>query len=352
MANQMPPSILEALRRLAPGTDLREGFERVLQQRTGALVVIGGNASVDSLCTGGFRLRDTEYTPQRLAELAKMDGAIVLSADGDRVEQANVHLIPDSSIPTNETGTRHRTAERFALQTGAIVVSVSEGRKRAIVFTPEGRLDLDSPAVLLPRANQMIQTLERLRSQFDHHVAQLDVAEVRDSVTYGMVAAIIQRAEVIRRLADEINDLTVALGPEGNLIRFQAADFTHSTGELANLVIGDYVRGRTRNRTLDAISRESGVPVGDIEAVAGVYKLGGLEEQAKPAGLRILGRVPGLPNSVKRGLVVRFRNLSRMLSASTDALSSVEGVGAARARQLFGFFEALREEAGLLHEDI
>ena len=144
MTDHMPSPLLEILRRLAPGTELREGIERIIQQRTGALVVLGSGAKVEALCTGGFSLRDTRYTAQRLAELAKMDGAIVLDSQSERILRANVHLIPDASIPTAETGTRHRTAERMAQQTDQPVVSVSEGRKMAILFTAGMRHELES----------------------------------------------------------------------------------------------------------------------------------------------------------------------------------------------------------------
>lgn len=351
MPNQMPSSILEALRRLAPGTALRDGIERIIQQRTGALVVLGGGSNVEALCTGGFFLKDTKFTSQRLAELAKMDGAIVLNQDGDKVLRANVHLIPDSSIPTLETGTRHRTAERFAMQTHVTVVSVSEGRKMAVLFTSEGRLELESPAELLPRANQLIQTLDRFRRQFDVHIQLLTKREVTDVATYGTVAAIIQRAEIIRRLGSDIEDLSIALGEEGSLIQFQADDLLHGVHEIANLVIKDYVRGRARRRTLKHIRNFSIADLHDPEAIATAYGFGDLEAEAKAAGYRLLEQIPGLPTAVKKALVTRFRNVPRMLRASVDDFSEVEGVGPSRAPQLQVFFAQLRDEAGLVAEE-
>ncbi len=181
MVTHMPPSLLEVLRKLAPGTELRNGIERIIQHGSGALVVLGGGAAVDAVCSGGFSIRDTSFSEQRLAELAKMDGAIVLDDSAERILRANVHLIPDASIPTRETGTRHRTAERMAIQTGIPVVSVSEGRKIAVVFTAEGRHELESPVTVLPRANQLVQTLDRFRRRLDLAVELLTRQELEDA---------------------------------------------------------------------------------------------------------------------------------------------------------------------------
>lgn len=337
---------MEILRRLAPGTELREGIERIIQQRTGALVVLGTDAKVEALCTGGFALRDTDYTAQRLAELAKMDGAIVIDTQNERITRANVHLIPDASIPTAETGTRHRTAERMATQTGQPVVSISEGRKMAIVFTDGKRHELESPATVLPRANQMVQTLDRFRRRLDSAEELLTRQEVEGTVTYRTANSIIQRAEIIRRLGNDITSLTVALGDEGSLIEFQIGDLLQGVSGLADVVIVDYAKGAARNKTLEALSGLKISEVHTAEAVAAVYRFPDLDEGASPAGYRVLEGVPGVPTSVKEGLVAKFKNLNRMLDASVEKLGTVEGVGPARARQLRAYFDQLQQEAG------
>ncbi len=346
MTEKTPKAILELLRRLAPGTELREGIERIIQQRTGALVVLGSDEKVEALCTGGFALRDTPYTAQRLAELAKMDGAIVLDSQSERILRANVHLIPDATLPTAETGTRHRTAERMATQTGTAVVSVSEGRKLAIVFTDGTRQELESPATVLPRANQMVQTLDRFRRRLDSAEELLTRQEVEGTVTYRTANSIIQRAEIIRRLGNDITNLTVALGDEGSLIEFQAHDLLQGISGLADVVIADYAKGAARNKTLEALADLRISEVHTAEAVAGVYRFPDLDEVASPAGYRVLEGVPGVPTSVKEGLVAKFKNLNRMLDAPVEKLGTVEGVGPARARQLRAYFDQLQQEAG------
>ena len=348
MTDHKPSPLLEILRRLAPGTELREGIERIIQQRTGALVVLESGAEVEALCTGGFVLRETKYTAQRLAELAKMDGAIVLDSQSERILRANVHLNPDASIPTAETGTRHRTAERMATQTGQPVVSISEGRKMAIVFTDGMRQELENPATVLPQANQMVQTLDRFRWRLDSAEELLTRQEVEGTVTYRTANSIIQRAEIIRRLGNDITNFTVALGDEGSLIEFQAIDLLQGVSGLANVVIADYAKGRSRTKTLNALAGLKISEVHTAEEVAAVYGFPDLDDPASPAGYRVLEGVPGVPVGVKDGLVSKFKNLNRMLHAPVDKLGTVEGVGPARAQQLRTFFDQLQQEAGLV----
>lgn len=345
----MPSSLLEVLRRLAPGTELRNAIERIIQHGSGALIVLGGGSKVDAACSGGFLLRgDVSFSEQRLAELAKMDGAIVLDDNAERILRANVHLIPDATIPTRETGTRHRTAERMAVQTGKPIISVSEGRKIAVVFTAEGRHELESPVTVLPRANQLVQTLDRFRRRLDLAVELLTRQEVEGQATYRSAVSIIQRAEIIHRLGSEVDDLTVALGDEGTLIQFQSADLLQGVAHLADLIISDYAARRHRKKTLDDLGHLSLIDVHDADAVAGVFGFKDLDSRAKPAGFRVLDGVPGLPGSVKTAVVDHFKSLRRLLGSSVEQLGAVEGVGPSRAHQLRSYFDQLQQESGLL----
>lgn len=231
----------DALALVAPGQPLREGLERVLLAKRGALVVVGDDAAVLSICTGGF-LFDAEFSPQRLAELAKMDGAIIVSADATRIARANVHLMPSSSIPTTETGTRHRTAQRVARSVDVPVVSVSAAMGIVTVYRATDRHVLQPTGRLHERVNQALQTLVRFRQRFDVAVTALSILEVEDTVTVRDVAAVLQPAELVVRIAEEIGIALVELGPEGRLLRLQLDELTDGVEKVRRLVVRDYAR--------------------------------------------------------------------------------------------------------------
>src|SRR5207302_3374924 len=175
-------AMMEALAAVAPGTPLREGLDRILQAKMGALIVVGDNPEVLNICSGGFLL-DAEFTPQRLSELGKMDGAIILAPDASRIARANVHLVPNPKVPTSETGTRHRTAERVARSVDVPVISVSEDMAIIAVYRHDQKKPLDSIQRLINRANQALQTLERYKNRLDTVSSSLSALEVEDLVT-------------------------------------------------------------------------------------------------------------------------------------------------------------------------
>jgi diadenylate cyclase len=229
-----------ALAQVAPGQPLREGLQRILQARRGALIVIGDDPAVLSICTGGF-LFDAEFSPQRLSELAKMDGAIVLSADASRIARANVHLMPSPTIPTTETGTRHRTAERVARSIDVPVVSVSQAMSIVTVYRGDERHPLQPATRLQEQVNQALQTLQRFRHRFDLAVTALSVLEVEDTVTVRDVAAVLQPAELVCRIADEVEISLVELGAEGRLLQMQLDELVDGVDPVRRLVVRDYL---------------------------------------------------------------------------------------------------------------
>jgi diadenylate cyclase len=190
---------------VAPGTALRDGLERILRGNTGGLVVLGHDKTVESLCTGGFPL-DVEFSATRLRELSKMDGAVVLDDTYTRIVRAATHLVPDPSIPTEESGTRHRTAERVAKQTGYPVISVSQSMRIIALYVESRRYVLDDSAAILSRANQALATLERYKLRLDEVSGTLSALEIEDLVTVRDVAAVAQRLEMVTRIASEIED--------------------------------------------------------------------------------------------------------------------------------------------------
>jgi diadenylate cyclase len=324
---------------MAPGTALRDGLERILRGRTGALIVLGHDAIVESICTGGFTL-DVEFSATRLRELCKMDGAVVLSSDGTRIVRAAVHLMPDPSIPSEESGTRHRTAERVAKQSGFPVISVSQSMRIIGLYVNGQRHVLDDSAAILSRANQALATLERYKLRLDEVSGTLSALEIEDLVTVRDAVAVVQRLEMVRRIADEISGYVVELGTDGRLLALQLDELMAGVDADRTLVIRDYLPTGRKSRTLDEALVEldllTATEMIDLVAVAKAIGYGGasdaLDAAVSPAGFRLLAKVPRLPTPIVDRLVEHFGSLQRLLGATVEDLQAVEGVGDARAR--------------------
>ncbi|MEV5410919.1 DNA integrity scanning diadenylate cyclase DisA [Thermopolyspora sp. NPDC052614] len=324
---------------VAPGTALRDGLERILRGQTGGLVVLGYDASVEKLCSGGFEL-DVEFSAPRLRELAKMDGAIVLSCGDHRIVRAAVHLVPDPGIPTDESGTRHRTAQRVSRQTRFPVVSISKSMRIIALYIDGVRHLLEESATILSKANQALATLERYKLRLDEVTGALSALEIEDLVTVRDMSAAVQRLEMVRRIADEIEGYVVELGTDGRLIALQLDELVAGLDEDRVLIVRDYLRAGPR-RYADALhdlDRLSPAELLDLSAVAEVLghnaSGGSLDGSVSPRGFRLLAKVPRLPTPVIDRLVDHFGTLQKLLAASIDDLQSVDGVGEARARSI------------------
>lgn len=337
---------LQTIQRLAPGTPIRKAFGRIIQEQNGALVVLGNGPEVLAICSGGFELSDAEFSAARLAELAKMDGAIVLDDSWSKIQQANVHLLPDPSIGTVETGARHRTAERVAVQTGKPVVAVSEDRRVATLFLHDMRQELQDPTDLMASVNQSLSTLERVRRRLDEAEERFTPLEVSDMVTYRWVVVLVQRAELVRRIGDSIERDLIGLGGSGDLARLQLTDLMQGVVELRDLVVRDYVRPLRVGTAERRLKRLEAVPTSELhepDAVAEALGFEHLDERAEPLGIRVLNQVPRLPEPIRDGIAKHFRSLQKMMSASATDLDSVAGVGKARAQELRRVFDRLQE---------
>ena len=326
---------------VAPGTALRDGLERILRGRTGGLIVLGHDRSVEALCTGGFEL-EVEFAATRLRELAKMDGAIVLSSDLARIVRAGVHLVPDSTIPTEESGTRHRTAERVARQTGLPVISVSQSMHIIALYVDGRRYVLDDSAAILSRANQALATLERYKMRLDEVSGTLSALEIEDLVTVRDATAVLQRLEMVRRIAGEIDGYVVELGTDGRLLALQLEELMAGVELERELVVRDYLpEGRRARSAEEILAGLDELPQGDLLELTGVARVMGfqgagepLDTAISPRGYRLLAKVPRLPGSVIDRLVEHFGGLQKLLAASIDDLQTVDGVGETRARSV------------------
>ena len=327
---------------MAPGTPLRDGLERILRGGTGALIVIGWDKTVEALCTGGFVL-DVDFSATRLRELAKMDGGIVVDRDCTKIVRAAVQLVPDPAIPTDESGTRHRTADRVNKQTDLPVISVSQSMSIIAIYVDGQRYVLEDSTQILSRANQALATLERYKLRLDEVSGTLSALEIEDLVTVRDVCAVAQRLEMVRRIADEIEGYVVELGTDGRLLTLQLDELIAGVGEDRELIARDYLPTATSRRTrtvadvLSELDQLSPTDLLDLGSVARALGQGGdesLDSAVSPRGFRLLARVPRLPPLVVDRLVGHFGSLQKLLAASIDDLQAVEGVGESRARSV------------------
>ncbi|HEY1737560.1 MAG TPA: DNA integrity scanning diadenylate cyclase DisA [Acidimicrobiia bacterium] len=328
-----------ALRLVAPGTPLREGLDRILQANMGALIVVGDDPDVLSICSGGFPL-GVDFTPQRFSELAKMDGAIILSADTRRISRANVHLVPDPDIPTSETGTRHRTAERVARQLALPVVTISEEMSVVSVHVSGQKKTLERIPRVLARSDQALQILGRYRLRLDTVMGSLSALEVEDLVTVRDVADVLQRAEMVRRIATEVAGYVIELGIDGRLVQLQLEELTLGVDEDLRLVLRDYfVRAPDRGTAevlgrLDSLDDDSLL---DVRALASVLHLPhdtDLDSSLTPKGYRVLARIPRLSEELAERIVARFDSLAKLMRAGIGDLVEIDGIGEVRARMV------------------
>ncbi len=324
---------------VAPGTELRDGLERILRGRTGALIVLGNDKVVEHVSTGGFPL-DIPFSATRLRELAKMDGAVVVDREVTRIVRAATQLVPDSSIETSESGTRHRTAERVAKQTGFPVVSVSQSMRIIALYVAGRRVVLEDSSAILSRGNQALQTLERYKSRLDEVTGTLSALEIEDLVTVRDVANVLQRLEMVRRIKDEIADYVLQLGTDGRLLSLQLEELTGGLSDDLDLVVRDYVDDSRVGYTFEEaiVNLQSIESTELIDPAAGAKSLGfmtageALDSSVSPLGFRLLSKVPRLPGTIVERLVEHFGGLQKLLAANIDDLMDVDGVGEGRAR--------------------
>ncbi|MBI5231905.1 MAG: DNA integrity scanning protein DisA [Coriobacteriales bacterium] len=337
----------EQFSKVAPGTQLREGLDMILAGRTGALITIGDEADVRPLTTGGFKI-DAPFTPQRLFELAKMDGAIILDSAVTRIIRANVHLIPDPTLPTSETGMRHRTAERVSRQTKALVISVSQRREVVSLYLAGRRVTLQETNVILAKADQALQTLQRYRQRLDQVLDRLTLLEFDDLATVGDVSEVIMRFEMLRRVASEVRRYILQLGTEGRLVAMQADELVAGVEEQYQLFLRDYAadpgarRCAALRRRLSELPLESLLETDRIADALGLSSAQQAEEHLRPRGYRVLTKIPMLPTSVVGRIVDRFGTLTQVIRASADDLDEVDGVGSRRALAIIGGLARLR----------
>ena len=352
MKKSKDENITSVLRLIAPGTPIRDGLENILRAKTGALLLITDNSEIlKEVVDGGFTINE-EYTSSKLYELAKMDGAIVLSGDMKRILYANAQLIPSHEIITTETGTRHRTAERTAKQTGELVISISQRRNIITVIKGTDRYVLEDTEVVLNKANQAIQTLEKYKKVFDNKLNILNEYEFNDIVTLQNVILAIQRAEMVMRIVDEIQRQIYELGNDGRLVKMQLEELIGGLEKEEKLIIKDYlVATKKKNTPEKVIENLEELEYEDLLKESAIAKLLGYEYfdnydevGVYPKGYRILSKVPRMPSNIVENLVESFKSFQHILAADIESLDDVDGIGEVRARTIKQSLKRMQEQ--------
>lgn len=341
--------LIETLKILAPGTPLREGLENLLRAKTGALIVISDRESIMKIVDGGFYI-NVDFTPAYIYELGKMDGAIILSNDAKKILYANAQLVPDSSIPSSETGIRHRIAEQVAKETGEIVIAISQRRNIITLYKGYHKYVIQDTDKILTKANQAIQTLEKYRISLDRAMNSLTALEFEDLVTVYDVALVLQRTEMVMKIAYEIEKFAYELGNEGRLVSMQLEELVDHVKEDGKHIIYDYSINHEEDyemiqRSIKALTSEELLNLTNISRILGYgNNLNALDLSVSSKGYRILAKIPRLPLSVVDNLVKQFNGFQKILRASIEELDDVEGIGEVRARAIKEGLRRLQEQ--------
>ncbi|WP_255724646.1 DNA integrity scanning diadenylate cyclase DisA [Shimazuella soli] len=350
MREEKTAHIDDMLTLIAPGTAFREGLDNILGAKTGALIVMGYDNAVADIVDGGFHI-DCPFSSAFLYELAKMDGAIILSNDGKRILYANAQLVPSATLPSTETGIRHRTAQRTARQTGKLVVSISQRRNTITLYRGTVRYSLKDIRVILTKANQAVQTLEKYKSVLDQATTNLSALEFEELVTLDEVTNVLQRMEMVLRVKREIDSYIHELGIEGRLIRMQLDELMGNMEQEAYLLVKDYAIDQEQYHPKNVFGSLKQLTADELLDHQVVAKLLGYtgplnlqEESVSAKGYRILGKIPRIPNTVIQKLVERFEVLPQIILATMEELDEVEGIGAVRAKAVQDGLKRIRSQ--------
>ncbi|UOY91452.1 DNA integrity scanning diadenylate cyclase DisA [Ectobacillus sp. JY-23] len=346
---QRSRTIIGILQLVAPGTLLREGIDNVLRAQTGGLIVLGYNEQMKNIVDGGFHI-NCAFSPASLYELAKMDGALILNESGSKILIANAQLMPEAAIESKETGMRHRTAERVAKQTGNLVIAISQRRNVITLYRGNLRYTLKDIGVILTKANQAIQTLEKYKAVWNEGITNLGVLEFEEVVTLAEVMHVLHSVEMVLRIKNEILSYIHELGTEGRLIRLQLDELLADLEEEAALLIKDYSYEKTQDhyqilKKLQELANVELLEDSDLVKLLGYPSQLKLEEkQVIPRGYRIMGKISRLPPLVIENLINQFKNLQGICRATIDDLDEVEGIGEVRAKKIRDGLKRIQEQ--------
>jgi diadenylate cyclase len=345
-------ALRDALVMVSPGNELREAIAAIIQSHNGALICIGDVKRLAETSEAGVEI-DAEVTPQLLYELAKMDGAIILNNEGTRIVYANRFIKTDASIPTDETGTRHRAAERLAKQTGCIVVAVSERRSTVTLYVHDAKHVLDSISTLLNKSMQALNTLEKYVRALDQATTDLSTREFEDVVTIFDVCKAVQRCEMGTRIAREIEPYILELGSEGRLVDMQLKELLIPFEE-SQLVVKDYYREKAGIKYEQALERIAEVTAQELLELSNISNAMGyganlksIDTYLSPRGYRVLTQTRRLTPQIIENLVQKFGSLQQIMRAPKEELCTVDGIGEVLAERIRLSLNSLRNQLAM-----
>ena len=334
---------------LLPGEPLRKGVDLIADKKSGGLIVIGSSNKLEKISSGGINLKNCSYTPEMLSELAKMDGAVIVDENVSTILKANVHLNPSDNLQTSETGTRHRTAERVSAETNLKVIAISEESSTIKVFDNMKVVELEEPAMILGRVNESLQSVDRMRRRFDEVLLQLGELEMEDTITNQQVLTVIQRGELLIRLANQVKNEAENLGEEAGIVMIQIESLESGVEYTLSLVLKDHLPSKKYRNIKKAKSEISNMTYEELNTIShlgAILMMQPLDEISTPRGYRVLARLPGLPDNLHDPLIKKFKTLPKLLGAPTDKLFQVDGIGRNRAQQLRDYFDTLLKNIG------
>ena len=333
--SEKPLTKLDIFKKISSGTALREGLNDIVSSSKGALIVIS-NPQVNNVFQGGFRV-DCKFTSKRLAELAKMDGAIILSKDFKKILYANTLLIPDTRINSIETGTRHQAAERTSKQIHALTIAVSERKGEISIYYGDSKYTLQHTEDLLRRATETLQILEKQRDIFNELLLNMNVLEMTNLVSIVDVARILQRIEMVRKMANIINEYIVELGKDGIIVRIRLREIIRGVENEEEMIIKDYITGTRAKQFFNNLNFEELL---DLENIAVILFKKSMDNSIVPKGYRMLGKT-SLPKSEVDKLIRNFGNFDKIINSEDAQLQRVLGEHASNFKKEI---EHLREQ--------
>jgi diadenylate cyclase len=340
------------MKMISPETELRKSIDFIKSAKMGALIVLSDSQKSMELMDGGFNL-DTDFDPMKIYELAKMDGAICVNKSLSKILKANVMLKPDHSIPTNQTGTRHKSADRFSKQTGDPVVAISEERGTITLFYGQEHYTFKSIQSLISKMSQGVQTIEKYNNTFKDAIAVLDRLELENRTTIYDVANIIDKQVKILVVNDELFLTRIELGSEGKLSEMLINESVSDVRSILSLILRDYVVDLEMFDDKDFIEegfmklyQDGKLTFESIAEILGYHGMKILESTIQARGYRILSLYTGMPLSIIDKIVRKYGNLHNFINESEEGLQEIDGIGPTRSRQIVLALQGLKRRMG------